>query len=427
MSHMRRFRSFDVLLQLLINAIGKGIGFAREVLISSMFGVSAVTDAFFSIQQLLVFSSSYIMGAFNLAFVPAYIRNQAAGAAALFLRPLVFLLMAVGLTASITLALAPSEYLEKVLGFSQPNELLTTFAQILAWATVPTILTGIAFGVLHGERRHQHATILGSMSSVGMLLTLLLFYFLADGESGRVSALPWSYLCGAVVAGMLAVLVLRPRMLGTGRSETKPDFHSFMHAVGASSLENVGFNINQLSNVYFAAKFGEGLVAINAFAFRIGMLPLSLVSSQIGQIYQAWAARAVAEGAQPPKAMFFMLCLPSVFIAICMAVWGDFIIRLVYERGAFGADQTAHVAQLLVPYAAYFLVMSINQLAARHIFVIGKGMRYARAMLLAYGVALMAKVLVAGSLSQIIWSCVIAEGCVALWFCVQIAVEPVDQ
>lgn len=427
MSGMRRLRSFDVLLQLVINAVGKGVGFAREVLISSMFGVSAVTDAFFAIQQLLVFASSYIMGAFNLAFVPAYIRNQAAGAAPHFLRPIVFLLVVLGFAMSLALVAIPNEYLALLLGFSQSSELLTKFTQILAWAAAPTVIAGIAFGVLHGEQRHQLATILGSMSSVGMLAALLLFYFLADGERGRISALPWSYLCGVIVSGILAVIVLRPRVLGVGHPEAKPDFKSFLHAVGASSLENVGFNINQLSNVYFAAKFGEGLVAINAFAFRVGMLPLALVSSQIGQMYQAWAAKAIAGGGKPPKSMFFILCIPSVLIAILMAFGGEFIVRIVYERGAFGAEQTKNVAQLLTPYAAYFFVMSINQLAARHIFVIGKGMSYTRAMLIAYGAALLAKVFIADSLNSIIWSCVAAEGCVALWFCLQIAMEPVDR
>lgn len=421
-----RLRSLDVLSQLFINAVGKGIGFVREVLISSMFGVSAVTDAFFSIQQLLVFASSYIMGAFNLAFVPAYIRNQAAGAVALFLRPIVLCLAALGFSISVLFAFTPSAALAWLLGFSQQNPLLASFMQILAWATVPTVLTGIAFGVLHGERRHQGATILGSVSSLGMLLVLALFYILADGESERVLALPWSYLVGVMIAGIPAFLILKPRMVDEKRTEAKPDFKSFLHAVGASSLENVGFNINQLSNVYFAAKFGEGLVAINAYAFRIGMLPLALVSSQLGQMYQAWAARTIAEGRRPRKSMFFLLCLPSALIAVAMAVWGEFIVRIIYERGAFDAAQTEKVALLLFPYAAYFLVMSINQLAARHFFVVGRGMRYTRAMLCAYGVALTAKAFVADGLNEIIWSCVLAEGCVALWFSARIAMEPID-
>lgn len=415
-------RSGAVLLQLIINGIGKGVGFVREVLISSMFGVSAITDTFFAIQQLLVFASSYMMGAFNLAFVPAYVHNVGTGAREGFLRPLVMTLCTIGVVVSIVFGLLNAEQLAFLLGFTHPNQLLGAFSNILAWAVVPTILVGIAFGVLHGERRHQAATVLGSASSVGMLVVLLLYYLLTHSSEERVSALPWSYFFGILLAGLAAVAILMPR-LRRRTQEERPEFTKFLRALGASSLENVGFNINQLSNVYFAARLGEGLVAINAFAFRIGMLPLALVSSQLGQVYQGWAARKVADGHRPARSVFFLLCFPSALIAIAMALGGEAIIRLVYERGQFGPEQTSEVAVLLIPYSAYFLVMSINQLAARHFFVVGKGGSYMRLMLCAYGSALLAKATIVDSMSEVIWSCVVAEGCVAVWLCLKIALE----
>lgn len=415
-------RASAVLLQLVINGVGKGVGFVREVLISGMFGVSVVTDTFFAIQQLLVFASSYMMGAFNLAFVPAYVKSETANARGAFLRPLMAVLCIGGIVASVVLAALDSNQLAFVLGFARASEMLGQFAAILAWAVVPTVLVGIAFGVLHGERRHQVATVLGSASSLGMLIALLLYYFLTNSSESRVAALPWSYLAGMLLAGFAAVIVLAPRLRSVP-NEGSPEFPPFIRALGAASLENVGFNVNQLSNVYFAARLGDGLVAINAFAFRVGMLPLALVTSQLGQIYQGWAARGLAAGRHPPKYVFFLLCLPSVFIALAMVVWGEHIVRLVYERGQFGPEQTLQVAALLVPYAAYFVVMSINQLAARHFFVIGKGMSYARLMLSAYGVALIAKSSVAESVSEIIWACVAAEGAVAVWLCLKLVLD----
>ena len=411
-----------VLLQLAINGVGKGVGFVREVLISGMFGVSAITDTFFAIQQLLVFVSSYMMGAFNLAFVPAYIKSETANARGAFLRPLVTVLCLGALAASILLAMLGSSQLAFVLGFARPTEMLGQFAEILAWAIVPTVLVGVAFGVLHGERRHQVATMLGSASSVGMLVVLIFYYLRTTSTESRVAALPWSYFLGMLFAALAAVAVLAPRLRPVS-NEGSPEFPSFIRALSAASLENVGFNINQLSNVYFAARLGDGLVAINAFAFRVGMLPLALVTSQLGQVYQGWAARSFAVGKHPAKYVFFLLCLPSVFIALAMVMWGEHIVRLVYERGQFGPEQTFQVAALLVPYAAYFLVMSINQLAARHFFVIGKGMNYARLMLSAYGVALLVKATVAESVSAIIWACVVAEGTVAVWLCLQLALD----
>lgn len=408
--------------QLAINGVGKSAGFAREVLISSMFGVSAVTDAFFAIQQLLVFASSYMMGAFNLAFVPAYIRNRIQGTNRKFLKPVLLVLIIIGLTISTILLILDESQFAIILGFPVGSELLPRFGRILAWAVVPTVMIGVAFGVLHAERRHQSATLLGATSSFGMLGILLCYYFFSLSADQRLVALPWSYLGGSLIAAVAAALVLLNR-LNEKPAEAEAELRPFVRALGASSIENVGFNINQLSNVYFAARMGEGLVAINAFAFRVGMLPLALVSSQLGQIYQSWAARVLAQGRRPAKSVFFLLCLSCAVIAVALALWGEAIVRLVYERGTFTSAQTAQVAELMLPYSAYFFVMSVNQLAARHSFVFGNGSNYAYLMLGAYASALLVKVTLVQTLDQIIWTCVVAEGLVAVWLCSRIALD----
>ncbi len=120
-----------------------------------------------------------------------------------------------------------AEQLAFLLGFTHPNQLLGAFSNILAWAVVPTILVGIAFGVLHGERRHQAATVLGSASSVGMLVVLLLYYLLTHSSEERVSALPWSYFFGILLAGLAAVAILMPR-LRRRTQEERPEFTKFL-------------------------------------------------------------------------------------------------------------------------------------------------------------------------------------------------------
>ncbi|MBN8496667.1 lipid II flippase MurJ [Accumulibacter sp.] len=411
-----------MLLQLLINGFGKALGFVREVLISSVFGVSGVTDAFFAIQQLLVFVSSFMMGAFNLAFVPHYIRSEAAGGGPSFLRPVMCWLGGLALLLTVALAVLDSTQLAVVLGFAPPNELLKRFASILAFSILPTVLVGLAFGVLHADRRHNEATLLSATAPATMLIVLVVFYSVSSTRDSMTAALPWSYLFGMAFAGFIGLTVLLRRLAGGGTSDA-PNLSSFMRSLGSASLENVGFNINQLSNFYFAARLGDGLVAINAFALRIGMLPLNLISSQLGQIYQSWAARSLSAGRRPTGWVFLCLCLPSGLIALLMVSLDDAIVRLVYERGHFGPTQTRLVADLLVPYSAYFFVMSTNQLAARHCFVLGRGALYMKLMLLAYGVALVGKLAFSTSLANVIWVCVISEGAVALWLTTRILLK----
>src|SRR5206468_5805519 len=46
--------------------------FVREAFIAAYFGLSAVTDAYFSLQQFPLALSTFMFGAFALAFTPAY-------------------------------------------------------------------------------------------------------------------------------------------------------------------------------------------------------------------------------------------------------------------------------------------------------------------------------------------------------------------
>ncbi|WP_300449838.1 lipid II flippase MurJ [Accumulibacter sp.] len=416
-----RRRWHGALLQLTINAVGKGLAFLREVMVSSLFGVSHVTDAYFAIQQLLSFVLSYMMGAFNLAFVPAYARYDEAKRGGSFLRPIFYALVCLATALSITLAMLPPEHLALFLGFRHANPLLDVFAEILTLAILPIVVTGVAFGVLHGERAHIAATLLAGIQSAAMLVALVFFYLLAADATHLTQALPWSYTIGTFLTGIIALAVLKKRIKKADSRIPALEFYNFGRSLAASSIENIGFNLNQLSNVYFAARLGEGLVAVNAFAMRIGMLPLSLVSSQLGQIYQSAAARAMARDTALPRITFFLFCLPNVAIALAMAMFGEALVRLIYERGSFSPEHTAIVTALIFPYSIYFFVMSTNQLAARHYFAAGAGPHYTAAMTVAYVFAFAAKSVISVTLADIVWACVVAEGAVAIWLSASIA------
>jgi len=61
-----------LLISLATGGIFKVSAFAREAFIAAKFGLSAVTDAYFGLQQFPLALASFMFGAFSLAFIPAY-------------------------------------------------------------------------------------------------------------------------------------------------------------------------------------------------------------------------------------------------------------------------------------------------------------------------------------------------------------------
>ncbi|MBV9623906.1 MAG: hypothetical protein JOZ14_08010, partial [Acidobacteria bacterium] len=61
-----------LVISLATGGVFKLSAFAREAFIAAKFGLSAVTDAYFGLQQFPLALASFMFGAFSLAFTPAY-------------------------------------------------------------------------------------------------------------------------------------------------------------------------------------------------------------------------------------------------------------------------------------------------------------------------------------------------------------------
>jgi peptidoglycan biosynthesis protein MviN/MurJ (putative lipid II flippase) len=108
-----------------------------------------------------------------------------------------------------------------------------------------------------------------------------------------------------------------------------------------------------------------------------------------------------------------------LLIALSMVVivyFGEDVIRLFFQRGAFDAGDTARVVALLLPYCIYVIFIASNQLCAAVAFVSGDGKFYTGVMLTNYAVSNLLKIpmLAHGGIEGVIWAAAAAEGAAAL-------------
>ncbi len=401
---------------LLISLGSKVLGLVREVYISSRFGVSEITDSFFGVQQLPVMMMSYMTGAFTLAFVPHYVVVKAHGRHRQFLRRLLLVLAAITAVATFAMIIGASDVIPSIVGVRSQSHLVQQFSRVLSGAVLPSAIIGLAFSIFHAEREHGKAMLLSTMAPAVMLISLLGWNHL-PGASFEY-ALPWSYVIGTALAAVWAakrvIIALRIAETPDGTSTGPPPTGlKFVQQLSAASVENVAFSLNQLLTVHYAALTGAGAIALNAYALRIAMLPLSGAATPLNQIVSTWLAKQ--EFTNRKRAFARALLLAGAAYTLC-AVAMFFsrhpIVRLVYQRGAFSATDTAYVVQVLSPYALYFLVMALNQLFARFYFVAAKGHVYTGVLLAGYLIANCLKPFGAihFQLLGVIYAAVIGEG-----------------
>jgi peptidoglycan biosynthesis protein MviN/MurJ (putative lipid II flippase) len=404
-----------------VSGLFKVAAFAREAFIAARFGLSSVTDAYFAIQQFPLALATYVFGAFSLAFVPAYVRSRKEDGTVDWLPGLLLWGSVTGLLLSAAMA-AVRQPLVAVLHIRGSADVDLTVL-ILSVCFAPIVAIGL-WASICTSRGHN----LWAMSMTGLPYLLMTIALLAIYAAHRLNnlSLPLSMTLGFVSVGIYAaVRVLFSQPWGKPQLAVWRDagFRSFLKQLAASSAENAGFTANQFLILYFLSLGGAGIISGNTCAMRIAMLGFTLLGIPLQQLIQAKLATA-SEAERPLVFRRWMVRIAALLVpgAMLLMVLRAPLVRLVYMHGKFQQAALEIVVGLMPAWVIYAVVMSLNGALARYLFLLGRGTVYVRMQLVAYVVANLIRVAVAGRMDAvwILWASVIAEGlsfAVNLRFC----------
>ncbi len=262
-----------ILLTLSIGAIFKVAAFWRETYIASRFGVSADTDVYFGLQQIPMAMVTFILGAFGLAFTPAYARARRTEEGPCWAAGSLTLAAILGLIGSaITMALEPL-LLQAIHAQASPRAHLTLLLLSLSYG--PILVAGLWVCISNAAGRTLLALTVTGLPYLIMTLSLAALYFWPQMQS---LSLPASWLAGFLLTALAGVWVLaRTEPVSFAISNVShlfrlDSFRRFLGQLGSSVLENAGFITNQLLMVFFFGMAGSGAISANNYAMRIGML-----------------------------------------------------------------------------------------------------------------------------------------------------------
>jgi putative peptidoglycan lipid II flippase len=191
----------------------------------------------------------------------------------------------------------------------------------------------------------------------------------------------WAVL--VVVGGAMQFLIQVPSLRAVGfRARLRPDLRfrdpglrQIVRRMGPVVIALAGTNIMVVITTILASR-GEGWASSLNYAFRLVHLPIGLVGVAIGTVVLAAGSRrsAAADGAglddviRRGLRLNWFLALPA---AAGLYVLAEPLVRLIYERGAFGPDSTSQVAEALRWYAAGIVFYAGVKAAAPHFLARG--------------------------------------------------------
>ena len=360
-----------------LSVAAKLAAFVREVIIASLFGRSIEVDAFFLALAVPIFLVSLIAHSFQIALVPAYLAErrvsgmESAGALAAAGAARMMTLLA--MVALVMAASAPL-YLP-TLAPTLSAETLALTADMLWIMTLFVVLAGAALswsGVLNAERQFA----LPAIAPVFTPLVMAGLLVVARDELG-IEALAWGAVVGtAIEAGLVAFAVrrrggpIRPRWrgpdLGSLRRRWPPVLVATLLLSGAGLIDQV-----------MAAALGPGAVSAIGYGAKLVLAGLHVATLALGvAVLPAYADGAVADpGGLRQQLRRHLLAVVAVSVpAVAASIWiAEPVIRLLYERGAFGPEDTVLVAAVLAAYVVQLPVYAATVILVRAAAVLTLG------------------------------------------------------
>ena len=341
-------------------------GFVRDIFIAAYLGTGPVAEAFliaFSLPNL--FRRFFAEGAFNMAFVPMFSKKVESGEGAKRFAQDAFAGMAGILTVFTVLGVIfmPALVTMMASGFIGTDRFdLAVYYGRIAFPYILFIsLSALLSGVLNATGRFTAAAAAPVLLNVIFVAALIGSAFVYDFAPGDGQTTIGRILAFAVpIAGVaqLAVVWIAAKRAGYGLRlgwpKLTPELKRLAIIATPAALAGGVVQINLLVGRQVAS-FYDGAVAWLSYADRLYQLPLGVVGIAIGIVLLPDLSRRLQAGDDAGgrdafnRASEISLAL-TVPAAIALAVIPIPLVSVLFERGAFGSDDTAATALAVAIY-----------------------------------------------------------------------------
>ncbi|MDP4033051.1 MAG: murein biosynthesis integral membrane protein MurJ [Pseudorhodobacter sp.] len=338
--------------------LSRGVGFARDVMMAAFLGAGPVAEAFliaFSLPNM--FRRFFAEGAFNMAFVPMFAKKLEGGEdAAGFARDAFNGLAGVLLVFTLIGTLAmPWLVWIMASGFAGDArfDLAVTFGRISFSYILFISLVALLSGVLNAFGRFTEASFVPVLMNLMFIASMLM----AD-RAGWDMGLTLAWTVPVTGIAQLAFTWISAHRAGfhfrPGLPHLTPELKRLAIIAAPAVLAGGVVQINLVVGRQVAS-FTEGAVAWLSYADRLYQLPLGVVGIAIGTVLLPDLSRRLRAGdLAGGRASFnrgtefaLMLTLPA---AVALVVIALPLISVLFQRGAFGAEDTANTALALAAY-----------------------------------------------------------------------------
>jgi len=350
------------------------VGLLRQRIIAGQFGTSAVLDAFTAgnvVPELIYTMLSG--GALGFAFIPVYKERleKVGNASDLFSKVVNWIFLITLLFSLLAFIFAPflvtSNWGVGALYPADVQELTIGLMRVLLLSTIIFSISSILTSTLYAHEQFIIPALLPSLYSAGIIFGALVL-----APTWGIFGIAW----GAVIGSLLHLLIQVPGIIHY-KISWRPwfSFDPFVRRVAILMLPRIidllmaRASINWL-NATLSSRLGEGRLAALDYAFRLMNMPWTLIGTAIGiAVFPTMAALAAQKDVDAQRKAFSGSLRAILTLAIpasaALILFGEPIIRVLFEGGEFTAESTQLVYYALRFYTLALISQSMLEVVVR--------------------------------------------------------------
>ncbi len=349
-----------------LTLLSRVVGFGRDLLLAAILGAGPVADAFLVAFRLPNhFRAIFGEGALNAAFVPTFAQLKAEEGlesanrfgdqvfTLMFLVQLALLAVAVVFMPWLVALLAPGLD-EDPLRYPLAVELTRITFPYLLLITLVTQLSA----ALNAIGRFAAAAAAPILLNLAMILALI--GAAAFPTAGHAAAF------GVVASGLLQFLFVSGDALRSGVMPVfaLPRFDAgvkrFFKALAPATIGGASVQIALFADTILASYLPTGAIASLYYADRINQLPVGIIGIAAGTVLLSEMSRRIAKGDEAgakhaQNRAIEITLIVGVPCVVAFLVVPDAIMRGLFVRGAFTAEDAGRAAAALAAYGAGLL------------------------------------------------------------------------
>jgi len=341
------------------------LGFVREIFMARAFGTTAEADAFVTAFTIVAtFFLLFSAGTIQAAFMPLYQSLRQAGNAnkAKWLFQVSFFRLTLLLLGIILLIVFASDtwVLLVVPGFEQ--ELRDLTSQLVTWMAPMILLLGTGSmlqSLLHARNRFGLPATVPLINNVIIIIALV---WLAPVMG--IKSVAWAYLAGALLWWIMLIPANHSSFSLRDKTASPEKFREMLIIFWPLIILLSADQISALIQKNLVSDLQTGSIAALNYAAKLEGLPVGIFAMAIATVFFPGLVAAIANNDNKSKKQLFRNGLLSIVyisvpVMIVLFYYSEFLVRLLFERGAFDSKATAMTADALELYVLGLVPQSL--------------------------------------------------------------------